>query len=82
MPEHLLFGHGMILDTPFISDWEAISKCKQELIDKNNRNNNKNRKPYNCRVREKVPVLKKSKQISGAVQKPLHNCQGLDKWNC
>ena len=59
MTSHILFGHNVILNTPLISDWGSISRCKQELIDKNNQNENKNLKPHNYRVSEKVLVHNK-----------------------
>ena len=52
----MVFGHDMILNTPFVDYWESSRRCKQELIDKNNQHENKNRKPHNYRVCEKVPV--------------------------
>ena len=58
-PGQLVFGRDMILNTPFIADWEAIRKRKQELIDKNNKNENKKRTPHNYRVREKVLMRNK-----------------------
>ena len=39
-PIHMLFGPNMILNTPLISYWEAIGRCKQELIDENYQNEN------------------------------------------
>ena len=32
----------MIINTPFIADWRSIRRRKQQLIDKNNQNKNKN----------------------------------------
>ena len=56
----------MILNTPFITDWEYIRRGKQELIDKNNPKNSKPhnyrkywcliRKRTNTRIRTKVPT--------------------------
>ena len=36
-PRQLVFGHDMVINTPFIADWEAIRQQKQKLIDKNNK---------------------------------------------
>ena len=33
----LVFGHSMILNTPFIVDWGAIRIHKQQLTDENNK---------------------------------------------
>ena len=37
----MVFGYDMILIDPFKTDWEAISKIKQELIYINNPENKK-----------------------------------------
>ena len=42
----IIFGGGMILNTPFVADWEAIRLHKQKAIDKNNQLENKNSKPH------------------------------------
>ena len=42
----MVFGINMILNTPSISDWGAIMRHTQELIDRNNQLENKNRKPH------------------------------------
>ena len=41
MPDQLIFGRDMILNTTFIADWEAIRLRKQIIIDKNNQLENK-----------------------------------------
>ena len=53
-PGHLVFGWNMILNTIFVDYWEASIILKQEIIDKNNQNKNKNCKLHNYIVREKV----------------------------
>ena len=35
-PGQLVFGRDMILNTPFIADWETIRPRNKNLIDKNN----------------------------------------------
>ena len=55
-PVQLVFGHDMILNTPFIADWVAIRLRKQKIIDNNNQLENKNRKPNIYRIRDKVLV--------------------------
>ena len=63
-PVQLVFGHDMIINTPFIAYWEAIRIHKQNIIDKNNQLENKNRKPHTYIIREEVLVhLKKSKHM-------------------
>ena len=49
----------MILNTPFVTAWEAIRIRKQQLTDKYNQNENKNHKPQIYRVHEKGPVYHK-----------------------
>ena len=57
IPIQLVFNHDMILNTPFIADWEVIRRRKQHLIVKNNEDKNKNSKPHIYKVREKVLVM-------------------------
>ena len=56
IPGQLVFRRGVILNTPLISYWEAIRRRKQQIIDNNNQNKNKNRKPHIYKVHEKVLV--------------------------
>ena len=49
----------MILNNPFISDWEAIRRPKKQLTEKNNQNKNKNCKPHIDKVCKKVLVCEK-----------------------
>ena len=35
MPDQLVLGRDMILNTPFISDWEDIRQRKKKVIEKN-----------------------------------------------
>ena len=72
----------MILNTPLISDWGAIMRYKEELIDKNNRNKNKNHKPRDYIICEKVLVRDKKEKIVGSIKSSLPNYQGLEKCNC
>ena len=53
-PVRLVFGRDMILNTPFLADWEAIRLRKKKIIDKNNQIENKNRRPHIYRIRDKV----------------------------
>ena len=43
-PGQMVFGSEMILNTPFIADWEAIRPRKKKIIGKNKQLENKNRK--------------------------------------
>ena len=49
-PGQLVFGRNLILNAPFISDREAIRKRKQQIIDKNKKNENITRKPHRYEV--------------------------------
>ena len=49
----------MILNTPFVVDWESIRLGKKKIIDKNNQIENKNRKPHIYRIQDKVLVRNK-----------------------
>ena len=59
IPGHMVFGCDMILNTPFIADWEAIRLRNQKIIDKDNQLENKNRKPHIYIIRDKVLVRAK-----------------------
>ena len=50
----LVFGRDIILNAPFIADWEAIWRRNKNLIDKNNQLENKTRKPHTYKIRDKV----------------------------
>ena len=58
-PGQLIFGFDMILNTPFIEDWEAIMLHKKKIIDKNNQLENKNRKSHTYIIQDKVLVRNK-----------------------
>ena len=58
-PGHLSFVRYMILNTPFIAEWEAIKTSKQKIIDKNNQLENKKRKPHIYRIQDKLLVRNK-----------------------
>ena len=53
-PGQLVFGRDMVLNTPFIADWEAIRLRKQKIIDKNNKMENSKRKEHVYSVRDQV----------------------------
>ena len=57
----LVFGYNMIINTPFIEDWEDISRRTQQLIAKNNQNKNKNYSPHIYRVHEELLVYNNKK---------------------
>ena len=59
IPYRLFFGCDMILNAPFISDWEANELRNQKIIDRNNQIENKNHEPHIYRIRDKVLVLNK-----------------------
>ena len=55
-PSQLIFGRDAILNTKFIADWKLIQERKQQRIDRNNKAENKARKPYRYRVNQSVMV--------------------------
>ena len=59
IPGQLGLRRDMILNTPFIAEWEAIRQRKKELIDKNNQIENKNSKPHTYRIQDKVLLRNK-----------------------
>ena len=46
MPGQMVLGRVMILNTPFVSDWIAISGCKKKLIDKKKQIGKKSKTAY------------------------------------
>ena len=58
-PVQLVSLRDIMLNTPFVADWESIRRPKQLRIDKNNQTENENRKPHHYRVSEKVLVRNK-----------------------
>ena len=71
----MVLGRDVILNTPFIVDWEAIRPQTQKIRDKNNRLK-KNRKLYTYRIQDKVWVCKKIKVYC----RPLSDNSSMDKW--
>ena len=53
-PMQLVFGRDAILNTKFEADWKFIKEHKQQLIKKNNENENKKRIPYKYKRGQKV----------------------------
>ena len=51
----------MILNAPYIEDWESTTRRKQQLTDKNINNENKTRKQYSYKTHKKVIVLNNKK---------------------
>ena len=60
MAGQLVFGCDMILNIPFVADWEYIRLCKQKIIDINNKLQRKNFKPHTYRIQDKVFVRNKN----------------------
>ena len=56
-PGHLVFRCDMILNTPFIADWEDIRLLNQNIIDKNNQLEKKQNLTH--RIGDKLLVCKK-----------------------
>jgi hypothetical protein len=57
-PGAAIFGRDMLLDIPFIADWQKIGEHKQKLTDLNNAHENEGRIDYDYKVGQKV-LLKK-----------------------
>ena len=53
-PGQLVFGRDMILNLQFQADWTAIKRRKQDLIHKNNVQENAKRIPYTYEIGDKV----------------------------
>jgi transposase InsO family protein len=52
-PGQLIFGRDMIFNIQHTANWEYIRACKQRLIQKNNKNENKSRVPHTYHVDDK-----------------------------
>ena len=59
VPDQLVFGRDMILNTLILDYWEAIKLRKQQIIDKNNQLKNKRPKMHTYIIREKLSVRNK-----------------------
>ena len=62
-PGQMIFGRDMMLNTPFIADWEAITLRKQIIIDKNNQIKNKNCKPHTYITHKELLVCNKQENM-------------------
>jgi hypothetical protein len=57
-PGAAIFGRDMLLDIPFIADWQKIGEHRQRLNDLNKARENKGRIDYDYKVSQKVLVRK------------------------
>jgi hypothetical protein len=57
-PGAAIFGRDMLLDIPFIADWQKIGKFRQRLTDLSSARENKGRIDYDYEVGEKVLLQK------------------------
>ncbi len=57
-PGAAIFGRDMLLDIPFIADWQKIGEHKQQLADLNNAHENEGRIDYDYQVGQKVLLRK------------------------
>ena len=55
-PGKLVFGCDIIINTPYIANWEDIKLHKKKKLDKKNRIENTNHKPHINRIRDKLLV--------------------------
>jgi hypothetical protein len=57
-PGAAIFGRDMLLDIPFIADWQKIGEYRQRLTDLSNAHENKGRIDYDYEVGQKVLLRK------------------------
>jgi hypothetical protein len=57
-PGAAIFGRDMLIEIPFIADWQKIGEHRQQLTDLNNAHGNKGRIDYDYRVGQKVLLRK------------------------
>ena len=62
MPDQLIFGRDMILNTQYLADWTAIKAHKQQLIHKNNIIENSKHIPHQYKVGDMVMFERKYEQ--------------------
>ena len=55
-PGALAFGRDMLLDVPFIADWEAVREKRKLIIDKNLRRMNQKRRCFDYQPGQQVLV--------------------------
>jgi hypothetical protein len=53
-PGAAVFGRDMMFDIPYVADWIAIGRRRQQLVDHNNARENARRIDYDYRVGQKV----------------------------
>ena len=57
-PGQAIFGRDMIFDIPYIVDWSEIGRRRQDLVDKNNKRENKSKVPFDYQPGNQVMVRK------------------------
>ena len=70
-PGEAIFGRDMLFDIPFVADWSAIGRRRQELVDRNNVRENKRRLPFDYVPGSKCLIIS---EINGEKQR-----KALDK---
>ena len=55
-PGALAFGRNMLLDVPFIADWEAVREKRKLLVDENLRRTNQKRRRFEYQPGQEVLV--------------------------
>ena len=55
-PGALAFGRDMLLDVPFIADWEAVREKRKLLVDENLRRTNQKRRRFDYQPGQQVLV--------------------------
>jgi hypothetical protein len=54
MPGQLVFGRDMVLNVQHLTDWTVIKACKQQIICKNNQNENLKQIPHHYKIGDLV----------------------------
>ncbi|KAL7541220.1 hypothetical protein ACHAWF_006879, partial [Thalassiosira exigua] len=57
-PGAAVFGRDMMFDIPYVADWIAIGRRRQQLVDHNNARENARRIDYDYRVGQKVLIIR------------------------
>ena len=74
-PGQLVFGHDMLFDIDFTTDWHKIYNRRQEIINKNNLRENSKQIPCTYQVGDQVKIrrdyLKVTRKTSQAYEGPF-----------
>ena len=57
-PGAAIFGRDMLLDIPYVADWNVIGRRRQDQVESTNRRENKFRVPHDYAIGDKILIKK------------------------